>query len=178
MLERLRARFARRDRAIALYDTLVGQARRPAFYRDLGVPDTLDGRFDMIVLHAFMVLRRLRGAGPEGVALGQAVFEVMFADMDQNLRQIGVGDLGVGRRVKAMTRAFMGRVGAYDLACREGPPAIAAALARNVFRSEVDVPAARALAAYVAASGAMLAALDDRAVMDGALAFATPDAAP
>lgn len=172
ILGRLRARAARRDRAHTLYVALVEQARAPWFYRDLGVPDTLDGRFDMIALHAFLLLRRLRAAGAEGVALGQAVFDVMLADMDQNLRQLGVGDLGVGRKVKAMTKAFMGRVGAYDQAFGAGGAALAGALTRNVYRVEAPPPGTDALAAYVAASADVLAGLDDAAVLGGHVRFA------
>ncbi len=170
ILERWRGRRARRDTAQRMYVALVEQARRPAFYDTLGVPDTLDGRFDMIVLHAFLVLRRLGAAGQEGTALGQAVFDVMFADMDQNLRELGVGDLGVGRRIKAMSQAFMGRVAAYEQACAAGPDALAAAIARNVYR-EPDREA-RALARYAVASAAALATLADEAVLAGQVGFA------
>lgn len=176
ILGRWRARAARRDRAHALYTALVEQARSPAFYRDLSVPDTVDGRFDMIVLHCFLVLRRLRAAGAEGTALGQAVFEVMFADMDQNLRQMGVGDLGVGRRVKAMTQAFMGRVAAYEKAMGEGTAALAATVARNVYRVEPDAapPGAKVLADYVFACDRTLGGQDAASVMDGRLDVPAP----
>lgn len=175
LLNRLRGRATRRDRAHALYGALVEQARRPWFYGNLGVPDTVDGRFDMIVLHAFLVLRRLRDAGPRGVGLGQAVFEVMFADMDRNLREMGVGDLGVGRRVKAMTQAFMGRVSAYEKAMGDGRDAMALALERNIFRSEAATPRVEAatLADYVIASTRVLGDLEDSQVLDGHLAFAS-----
>jgi cytochrome b pre-mRNA-processing protein 3 len=176
ILARWRARGARRDRAHALYTALVEQARSPGFYRDLAVPDTVDGRFDMIVLHCFLVLRRLRAAGDEGNALGQTVFEVMFADMDQNLRQMGVGDLGVGRRVKAMTQAFMGRVAAYEKAMGEGTDALVATIARNVYRVEPDgAPAGAAiLATYAVACDRALGAQDAAAVMEGRPRFPAP----
>ncbi|MGH6719194.1 MAG: ubiquinol-cytochrome C chaperone family protein, partial [Alphaproteobacteria bacterium] len=170
ILERWRGRRARRATAHRIYVALVEQARQPAFYDTLGVPDTLDGRFDMIVLHLFLVLRRLRAAGGEGTALGQAVFDVMFADMDQSLRELGVGDLGVGRRITAMTKAFMGRVDAYAQACASGPDALAAAIARNVYREPGRD--ASALARYAAASAAVLAALADDAVLAGQVGFA------
>lgn len=106
-----------------LYSSVIGQSRQTAFYQRMGVPDSVDGRFDMIVLHAFLIMRRLKriaedGAGrreaAQAAALSQAVFDLMFADMDQNLREMGVGDLGVGRRVKRMATGFYGRVAAYD----------------------------------------------------------------
>ncbi|MEX2649525.1 MAG: ubiquinol-cytochrome C chaperone family protein [Alphaproteobacteria bacterium] len=171
LIGRLRAR---RERAHRLYTALVQQARSPAFYRDLGVPDTLDGRFDLIVLHAFLVVRRLRGIAGEGSPLGQAVFDVMMADMDQGLRALGVGDLGVGRRIKAMSQAFMGRCAAYDEACRSGTESLALALERNLYRSGSAAPsrAARVVARYVDESGARLASLADEDVVEARLRFA------
>ncbi|MDP6954163.1 MAG: ubiquinol-cytochrome C chaperone family protein, partial [Alphaproteobacteria bacterium] len=96
LLSRLSAQW-RRDQALsgkadALYGALVAQARRPEFYADLGVPDTVDGRFDMIMLHLSLLLRRLRG---DDEALAQAVLDTTFDDMDRNLREMGAGDLGV-----------------------------------------------------------------------------------
>ena len=178
ILDRLRGHPARREHAHALYVAVVEQARRPVFYARLGVPDTLDGRFDMIVLHAFVVLRRLRRIGPEGVATGQTLFEVMFADMDRNLREMGVGDLGVGRRVKAMTKAFMGRVGAYERACAAGGASLGAALERNVYRSDAAIARAEAqiLADYTERSMQSLAALDDDVILAGRCAFAAAPA--
>src|SRR5262249_51455750 len=101
----------------------------------LGVPDTLDGRFDMVGLHVFLVIRRL-GALPEpGPAMGQAVFDAVFSDMDVNLREVGVGDLSVGRKDRAMWEAFHGRSAAYQAALSAGDAtALAAALVRNVWR--------------------------------------------
>jgi cytochrome b pre-mRNA-processing protein 3 len=118
-----------------LYATLVAQARQPGFYTACGVPDTPDGRFDMILLHAFLLLRRLKRDHAKTVALGQAVFDLMFADMDQNLREMGVGDLSVGKRVKAMAQAFYGRIAAYEtgLAASNGGT-LAHALRRNLYR--------------------------------------------
>lgn len=180
LIGRLRARRARRERAHRLYTALVQQARAPAFYRDLGVPDTLDGRFDLIVLHAFLVVRRLRAIAGEGSALGQAVFDVMMADMDQGLRALGVGDLGVGRRIKAMSQAFMGRCAAYDEACRNGTDKLALALERNLYRSGGESPSRSAwvVARYVEESGARLASLADEDVVEGRICFATPGTDP
>lgn len=115
-----------------IYDAVVTQARRPEFYLRGGVPDTLDGRFEMLALHAFLVLRRLR-ADAAARELTQAVSETLFADMDRNLREIGVGDLGVGRKVKAMAEALYGRIGAYEHGLAAGDAALALALRRNLF---------------------------------------------
>ncbi|MES2712721.1 MAG: ubiquinol-cytochrome C chaperone family protein [Pseudomonadota bacterium] len=120
----------------ALYTAAVGAARDPALFGDLGVPDTLDGRFDLINLYTGLLVRRLRAeTDPRGAALAQAVFDAMFADMDMNLREMGVSDLVVGRRVKNMWEAFHGRAVAYEAAIDAGDqPALALALARNVWR--------------------------------------------
>ena len=132
-MKRLFGRGELHDRARGLYARVVEQARQPAFYRELGVPDTLDGRFEMIVLHAVFLLRALRRDGREGGELGQLVFDVMMDDMDSSLREMGVGDLGVGRRVKAMARAFYGRAAAYEAALDEADGALGDALRRNLY---------------------------------------------
>lgn len=159
-----------RDPAAALYSAIVSQARRPVFYADLGVPDTVDGRFDMIALHAFLVLRRLRGEPTADLA--QDLFDVMFDDMDRNLREMGAGDLGVGRRVKTMAKAFYGRIAAYDHGLASGDGALGEALRRNLYRKAE--PAARqldALVAYVRREAAALERHDMRRLIAGDLAF-------
>ena len=93
-----------RERAAAFYDTLVVQARNPTFYQAFGVADTVDGRFDLIVLHAVLLFNRLLGEGEAGRVLQQAVFDYFFADMDRSLREMGTSDLAVPRRVKVMAR--------------------------------------------------------------------------
>ncbi|MBV9747703.1 MAG: ubiquinol-cytochrome C chaperone family protein [Acetobacteraceae bacterium] len=134
----------------ALYAAAVAAARDPWFYTALGVPDTLDGRFDLIGLHAALLIHRLQGDVTPGPELAQAVFDAMFSDMDQNLREIGVGDLSVGKRVRAMWEAFHGRARAYAAALdADDPAALAMALARNVWRGAPgNEAAARTLAAY------------------------------
>ena len=103
----------------AIYGMIVTQAREPLFYRDLGVPDTVDGRFDLLVLHLWMVLRRLR-AVEGGAVICQALFDRFCEDMDANLREMGVGDLTVPKRMQAFGEAFYGRTAAYDLALADG----------------------------------------------------------
>ena len=101
--------FGRRqiaDAAHGLYRAAVVQARQADFYAVYGVPDSVDGRFDLLALHVFLLLHRLGGAGREAKVLSQAVFDLMFSDMDQNLREMGVADVGVGRRIKAMATAL------------------------------------------------------------------------
>jgi cytochrome b pre-mRNA-processing protein 3 len=99
----------------AIYGMIVTQAREPSFYRDLGVPDTVNGRFDVLVLHLWMILRRLRTTGG-GTTISQALFDRFCEDMDANLREMGVGDLAVPRRMRSFGEAFYGRCAAYDVA--------------------------------------------------------------
>ena len=121
--------------AESLYSSAVQAARNSVLYTEYGVPDTVDGRFEMIALHVYVLLRRLKTTGLEGKALSQSVFDSMFDDMDRTLREMGAGDLGVGRRVKEMAKAFYGRIAAYDDGLGEPDPgALRLALERNVFR--------------------------------------------
>lgn len=116
------------------YVTIVNHARSPEFYTRCGVPDTPDGRFDMILLHAFLLYQRFKIDADETAELGQAVFDLMFADMDQSLREMGVGDMGVGRRIKGMAEAFYGRLAAYDNAVLGSDSDVAKVLFRNLYQ--------------------------------------------
>ena len=122
-----------RDAAERAYDSVVEQARRPEFFTSLGIPDTLDGRFEVICLHAFLYLRRLKGEAAPAAAVGQLFFDLMFADFDRSLREIGTGDLSVGRQVKRMAEAFYGRIRAYEDGLAGDDSALGAALARNLY---------------------------------------------
>lgn len=148
-----------RPAAPLLYARAVAAARAVEFFRDLGVPDTPDGRFDMIAIHIFLVLRRLRREGEAGAELAQALFDLMFADMDQNLREMGVGDLSVGKRVKALATAFYGRIAAYDAGLDADEAALDEALRRNLYRRAAPMPGqSAAVAGYIRASDRMLEA--------------------
>jgi cytochrome b pre-mRNA-processing protein 3 len=173
--------------AQALYAQVVEQARLPRFYRDLGVPDTLDGRFDMIVLHAFLVLHRLKAEGQAQGPVGQALFDLMFADMDASLRELGVGDLSVGRKVKQMATGFYGRVAAYEeglategvAGAASGDDALAAALRRNLYGTTTADPAhVAAMALYVRRQAAALAGQPAAALTGGTVRFVAPETAP
>jgi cytochrome b pre-mRNA-processing protein 3 len=176
MLDRLARRRDRTEAAHTLYVALVGQAREPAFYRACAVPDSLDGRFDMIVLHAFLVMRRLGAEGETGAALSQALFDVMFSDMDQNLRELGVGDLAVGRRVKTMARGFYGRVKAYeDGLSRTDDTGLTAALRRNLYATAEATPGQiAAMAGYLRQAAVALTGQDARELMAGRPRFPAP----
>jgi cytochrome b pre-mRNA-processing protein 3 len=175
-------RLFRRDPQVAsiaaLYGAIVAQARHPGFYLDFGVPDTPEGRFDMIVLHLALVCRRLGRAegadqGP-GRALSQAIFDMFCQDMDHNLREMGVGDLGVPKKMQKLGEAFYGRLDAYDRALAvTGDADLAAALGRNVL-GEGAAAAAGRLAAYVGAAAEDLAASSIADLGGGRLGFPDP----
>jgi cytochrome b pre-mRNA-processing protein 3 len=177
-LSRLFRPRAAPDSARRLYDAIVAQARQPAFYAELGVPDTLDGRFDLIALHAFLLLRRLKeDAGARDLA--REVVEVMIADLDASLREMGAGDLGVGRRVKRMGEALYGRIAAYDAGMAAGPAALEAALRRNLYgTAEAAAGAAPAVAAYVMSCVNYLKNQDIHEIASGVLAFPPGPGAP
>ncbi len=160
-----------------LYGAAVGAARLPWFYDRLAVPDTLDGRFDLVGLHVALLIRRLgQEQDPRGAAMAQAVFDAMFADMDVNLREMGVSDLAVGKRVKRMWEALHGRAIAYAQAIDAGDAAgLAAALQRNVWRSEAPAgEAAAALADHAMAVAAALSAQDFAGLLAGRVQFPEP----
>jgi cytochrome b pre-mRNA-processing protein 3 len=123
-----------RDAVYRLYAQIVGQARSPEFYNLCGVPDTVAGRFDLIGLHAYLVMRRLKEMDDQrGADLSQRLFDAMFADMDRNMREMGVGDLSVGKKVKALAKSFYGRTKAYDDGLAGGQGDLEQALRRNLF---------------------------------------------
>ncbi len=156
------------DRARLLYRAVVEQARQPVFYTDYLVADSLDGRFDMIALHMFLILHRLNAEGKEGRRLGQALLDTMFADMDSSLREIGVGDLSVGKRVKVMAEALFGRIRAYDSALQDRGTALPDAIRRNVYRGDDSaVGRSQALALYSRGVEAHLAGQDGLAILAG-----------
>ena len=169
-------RSRRHERAgYALYTAAVQAARDPAFYTRFGVPDTLDGRFDMIGLHVSLVMDRLRREASPGPELAQAVFDAMFSDMDFNLREMGVSDMSVGKRVKVMWEALNGRAQAYAAALASGDEdAMTQAVARNVWRGAAPDANARALARLAVAQAAHLAAQPLADLAAGRVTFLPP----
>lgn len=160
--------------AHGLYGAIVTQAREPVFYRDFGVPDSVDGRFDMVVLHLFLAVEMLASEGEQGAAVSQELMDAFVSDMDRSLREMGAGDMGVPRRIKTMAKSFFGRAEAYRESARSvDRDGLAAAIARNVFPEGDGVPpAAIALADYALASLASGGA----ALFRGEIAFADPRA--
>ena len=134
-----------------LYGAIVAHSRDPAFYTDFEVPDTIEGRFEMILIHNFLLFHRLKSESEEHRALGQRVFDAFCTDMDANLREMGVGDLTVPKKMKKVAEAFYGRVGVYDTALASNDEQeLVQAVLRNVYASNNErLPEARALAAHV-----------------------------
>src|SRR5579863_555852 len=133
--------IAVREAAELAYGRVVEHARQPGFFIDVGVPDTVDGRFELICLHAFLYLHRLKQEQPQAAPVGQRFFDTMFADFDRSLREMGTGDLSVGREVKRMAQAFYGRVSAYERGLAADDAALQAALTRNLFGTAPPTPA-------------------------------------
>lgn len=163
----LQATFARwlgrapeQEQAERLYAALSTQARAPMLFAEFGVPDTLDGRFDALCLHMFLLVRRL-GRDPQAEGIARGLYDCMFKDMDATLRELGVGDLGVGRRVRQMAEGLMGRIKAYGAALDSPDSELLDAAVRRNLLGTVDAPQAAAVTAlcrYVRASDAQLTA--------------------
>ncbi|MFQ5535784.1 MAG: ubiquinol-cytochrome C chaperone family protein [Sphingomonadales bacterium] len=171
-LDRFLGSRRRRAAAYDLYVSVVEQARSPSFYEDLGVPDTVDGRFDLIALHAFLVLHRCKQEGDEADETAQAFFDLFFGDMDRSLREMGVGDLSVGKRVKEMVAAFLGRVEAYEAGLSADGPALEEALLRNLYRGQhPGALALSGLTAYVRGEADALAEQDKKSLCAGRVRF-------
>src|SRR5690348_9175740 len=141
MLNLLRKSAARKQQAHRLYDGLVSRAREPVFFTRFGVADSLDGRFDMLAFHAWLVLTELKGA-----SVAQDLTNLIFTGFDEAMREQGAGDMGIGHKLKAMANAFYGRMTVYDSAKDEQE--LAAALARNLWRGAAADDRAQRLAAY------------------------------
>jgi cytochrome b pre-mRNA-processing protein 3 len=161
------------DRAIAdaIYTGIVDASRQPEFFLSYGIPDTLDGRFEMLSLHMFLGLKRLVENGGDDKALAQTVMELFVRDMDAALRELGVSDIKVPKRMKTLYGSFGGRIGGYTLAAADGGSAMHEALARNVFPDGGEVAHVEALAAYVAAVLQDFDALEADKLRNGAQAF-------
>ena len=180
MFTSLKQRAILRRTSREVYGSIVTQARHETFYREWGVPDTMEGRVEMIILHAALVLDRLGSEGDAALALGQAVTEAYIADIDDALRQIGTGDIGVPRRVKKAAAALRERRLAYGKALDGGSLNELANVVRGfVFADEQEAPsqsdAAASFATYIKGVRADLAAIPPQALFSGAITFRRPD---
>lgn len=177
MLSQLKQFFGKKSlaplpvtKAEALYHQILQASRAVTLYRDYGVEDSIDGRFDALCLMQSLVMRRLSGRHETLSALAQELFDAMFADMDLTLREMGVGDMGVGKRVKFMSEAYMGRLSAYDDALTKGDLALLSqALYRNLYREDDDANHRAGLSVAVMAVVSALEALDDSAFEAGTI---------
>jgi len=157
-----------------LFDQIVAAARQPAIYADWGVPDTPLGRYESLGLHMIVFLRRTRRAEPGVEALAQDVLDEFFKDVDHSIRELGIGDAGVPKRMKKLARMFYGRMGPYWEAIDAGDAdALAAALERNIAPDGKEEPEfdARSLAGYTLAAAEALAAQDDASLLSARIAF-------
>ncbi|HXW27209.1 MAG TPA: ubiquinol-cytochrome C chaperone family protein [Xanthobacteraceae bacterium] len=169
-------RTPRADTIRGLYGAIVAQARAPAFYADYGVADTVAGRFDLLVLHLVLFVRRLRHEPAPIRALGQGIFDLFCRDMDHSLREMGIGDLAVPKHMGRVAAAFYGRAAAYDHSIdRPGEEALASVLARNIFPDAAAPPAcAGRLARYVRVAIDELDRQDGEAFARAVVAFPDP----
>jgi len=164
---------AAEGQVIALYGALVAQARQPAFYATLGVPDKIDGRFDLIVIHAMLVVRRLRADAERGAELSQLLFDHMFTDFDRSLREIGIGDMSVGKHIKKMAKAFYGRAEDYEKGLDGSATALSDALTTNLYRSAAPTPEqVAAMGKYLMESDQALRAVAYDDLVQGRIAWA------
>ena len=155
----------------AVYSAIVAQSRQPRFYADWLVPDTVTGRFDMISLHMALLFRRLRAETGAQKEFSQAVFDLFFKDMDRSLREMGVGDLGVPKRIQKMGNIFFGLLAAMNEAMDRGDSAaLQAVLSRNIFDGATGRHV-EALAQYLLAEDRALAGQAVDAITGGSLNF-------
>ena len=172
MLHRLLHLSRRRTDPAPTYDAIVDQSRQPGFFAACGVPDTVYGRFDLLVLHAFIVFRRLNAAGDGLEDFRQALFDHMFQDMDASLRELGVGDLSVPKKIKKMAKGFYGKVVAYEKALSGSDEDVVEALRRNLF-ADADPAAGQvaAMALYLRTTAARVADQPVDEILAGRVAF-------
>lgn len=172
MLTWLRARSKPSRTASELYGSIVTAARRETFYAEHGVPDTPDGRFAMVVVHSYLLLERLKQEGESGQELRRALVEAFVADMDDCMREMGVGDLTVPRKVKKAAGALYDCAAEFRNAEREtGGPALAEAVHRNLLPF-APMSAAAAVAGYMRKAASELAALPGPELLSGRVTFA------
>lgn len=160
--------------AAKLYDEIIKQAREPVFYALYDVPDTIDGRFELICMHAYLVMERFFDEGRAGQKIAQALFDHMFRDMDKALREMGAGDLGVPRHVKRMMKGFNGRATSYRAAIEsEDDYELIDVIKRNLYGTLEKQPedSARIMALYIHETGAYLQSQPWDAIAQGQIEF-------
>lgn len=160
------------DAVYGVYTAIVAQSRQPVFYAQWGVADTVTGRFDMISLHMALLFRRLRTAD-EAKDFSQAVFDLFFKDMDRSLREMGVTDMGIPKKIQKMGNLFFGLLAAINEAMdRNDRDALAAVFSRNIFDG-AEIEHSLTLADYAMAQDKALAALSVETITSGTVTFGT-----
>ena len=175
MILSLFKRKASRNSVRAVYGSIVAAARHEKPYAEWGVPDSVDGRYDMIILHAVLVLDRLGSMGAATQAFAQGLTDEVFADMDRSLREMGVGDLSVGKKVRRMAEVFYGRAQAYTPPLRDDDAeALERAIYRNVHAGAGSEEGAGRLAAYALGVRRHLHANPTAPILAGQIDFPDP----
>ncbi len=159
-----------------LYAGVVAAARQPALFLSLGMPDTFEGRFESVTLHAALVLRRLNALSEPGPEMAQDLVDAVFRHFDHTLREMGVGDTVVPKRMKRFVEAFLGRSSAYDEALRRGGEGLVRALARNVLAIKDDAAPVvlEPLTRYVEAATVLLDEAPLQVFLEGRPPFPDP----
>ncbi|MDH5748676.1 MAG: hypothetical protein OEY85_05130 [Rhodospirillales bacterium] len=162
-----------------LYDAAVRQARNPEFYENMGVPDTVEGRFELISLHTFLILHRLKQDHDATKSLAQALVDLMFRDMDHNLREMGVGDQRVPKRIMKMAENFYGRMGVYEKGLEIVDKSLSEALRRNLFHQakprDMDLDH---MADYIRRQSSALSKVSLECLLEGDIGFWGPSSGP
>jgi cytochrome b pre-mRNA-processing protein 3 len=175
------SRFFGRNRVVSdaivirTYESIVAAARQPLFFRDWNVPDTALGRFESLSLHMILFLHRTKNASAAAQGLAQEVVEEFFKDVDHSLRELGIGDAGVPKRMKKLAKMFYGRAASYDSAINNSDrEALAQALQRNMLPDVTEWRHGAEFAGYVLNANIQLANLTDEAIIEGNLRFQSP----
>jgi cytochrome b pre-mRNA-processing protein 3 len=156
----------------ALFVSASDKARDPAFYEEGGVPDTYEGRFELYALHVILLLHRLKGEGPRMAETRQGLFDAFIRNLDDGLREMGVGDLSVGKKMRKLGAGIYGRLKSYDDALKQADPIAATTpLVRRTVFADIETAAASGLALYVVAARATLAAQSTEHLLQGAAAW-------
>lgn len=158
------------------YEALTSAARQPGFYLDMGVPDTVMGRFEMLSVVMILYFRRTRTSGTSGQEIAQEIVDAFFQDLDHSIRELGIGDQGVPKRMKKFAGMFYGRLESYAAALdASDAQALAAALKRNIYpQADADAPTMEALAHWMIRAATSLADQSEDIVATGAVTLPLP----
>ena len=171
-------RNRKHNQAIMLrqYELLTAASRNPVLFLDYDVPDTVMGRFEMVSIVMILFFRRTRKSETSGQELAQAIVDAFFQDLDHSIRELGIGDVAVPKRMKKFAGMFYGRLESYAKALDEGDgDALAVALRRNIYPSKDDAPDMRPLASYMIAAEAVLSAEPEALLTTGTMPFPAPE---